>query len=151
MADPEEYRSKEDVEEWRKRDPVSVFGRRLVDDGVLSDDDLEKLDAKAMKRIDEAVEFADNSPFPELDSLYDDIYVYGEQVRGWYSVDERSPEPHRGEHERDSGVIAHELAEAGAAYAGVGDAKERSRRSKPSDEGEGEPAADDRDQEGGGD
>src|SRR3954447_1257760 len=150
MADPEEYRSKEDVEEWRKRDPVNVFGKRLVDEGVLSDTDLEELDSRAMKRIDEAVEFADNSPFPELDSLYDDIYVYGEQVRGWYSVDERSPEPHRGERERDSGVVAHELAEAGAAYAGVGDAEERSRRSsKSSEEGEGEPAADDRDQEGG--
>jgi hypothetical protein len=48
-------------------------------------------------------------------------------------VDERSPEPHRGERERESGVIAHELAEAGAAYAGVGDAEERSRR-KPSED-----------------
>jgi pyruvate dehydrogenase E1 component alpha subunit len=151
MADPEEYRSKEDVEEWRKRDPVNTFGARLVDEGLISDSDLEDFDARAMKRIDEAVEFADNSPFPELDSLYDDIYVYGEQVRGWYSVDERSPEPHRGEHERDSGVVAHELAEAGAAYAGVGDAEERARRSKSSGPGEGEPAGDDRDAEGGAD
>ena len=151
MADPEEYRSKEDVEGWRKRDPINVFKGRLVDEGMLSEEDAEKLDQKAMERIDAAVEFADNSPFPELDSLYDDIYVYGEQVRGWYSVDERSPEPHRGERERDSGVIAHELAEAGAAYAGEGDAEARSRRSKPADEGEGEPAADDRDEEGGGD
>jgi hypothetical protein len=43
------------------------------------------------------------------------------------------------------------LAEAGAAYAGVGDAEERSRRSKPSGDGEGEPAADARDEEGGAD
>jgi pyruvate dehydrogenase E1 component alpha subunit len=151
MADPEEYRSKEDVEEWRKRDPVAVLGQRLVAEDVLAEDDLEKLDQKAMERVDAAVEFADKSPFPELDSLYDDIYVYGEQVRGWYSVDERAPEPHRGERERESGAVAHELAEAGAAYAGVGDAEERARRSKSSDEGEGEPADDDRDQEGGGD
>jgi len=151
MADPEEYRTKEQVEEWRKRDPINVFRDRLVEEGMLSEEDAEKLDAKAMKRIDEAVEFADNSPFPELDSLYDDIYVYGEQVRGWYSVDERSPEPHRGERERESGVIAHELAEAGAAYAGEGDAEARARRSKPSGDGEGEPAADDRDTEGGAD
>jgi hypothetical protein len=136
MADPEEYRSKEDVEEWRKRDPINVLKSRLVDDGMLSEDDAEKLDQKAMERVDAAVEFADNSPFPDLDSLYDDIYVYGEQVRGWYSVDERAPEPHRGEHERDSGVIAHELAEAGAAYAGVGDAEERARRSSKSSEEE---------------
>jgi pyruvate dehydrogenase E1 component subunit alpha len=148
MADPEEYRSKEDVEEWRKRDPVGVLGQRLVGEHLLAQEDLEKLDQKAMERVDAAVDFADKSPFPDLDSLYDDIYVYGEQVRGWYSVDERAPEPHRGERERESGEVAHELAEAGAAYAGVGDAEERARRSSKGDE---EPAADDRDQEGGGD
>ena len=119
-----------------------------------ADDDAEKLDEEAVRVVDEAVEFADNSPFPDLDSLYDDIYVYGDQVRGWYSVDERSPEPHRGEEERESGEVAHELAEAGAAYAGVGDEKERARRSDDSGDegsGEGEPAGDERDEEGGAD
>src|ERR671929_229103 len=67
----------------------------------------------------------------------DEIYVYGDQVKGWYAVDERAPEPHRGEEERASGDVAHELAEAGAAYAGVGDEEERSRRSSGGDEGEG--------------
>src|SRR5437016_3520320 len=126
---------------------------------MLSDGDLEKFDQKAVQRVDEAVEFADNSPFPDLDSLYDDIYVYGDQVRGWYSVDERSPEPHPGEHERESGSVAHDLAEAGAAYASVGDAQQRRRQQHAEDAeedvdeggGEGEPAADDRDQEGGAD
>src|SRR5690242_7392218 len=80
MADPEEYRSKEDVEEWRKRDPVGVLGQRLVSEDVLTDADLEKLDQKATAQVDEATQFADNSAFPELDSLYDDIYVYGDQV-----------------------------------------------------------------------
>jgi hypothetical protein len=87
---------------------------------VLTENDLEKLDGQAMATVDEAVKFADKSPFPDLDSLYDDVYVYGEQVKGWYTVDERSPEPHRGEAERDAPDIAHELAEAGAAYAGEG-------------------------------
>jgi hypothetical protein len=82
--------------------------------------------------IDEATEFADQSPSPELDSLYDDIYVYGDQVRGWYSVDERSPEPHRGEHERESGSVAHDLAEAGARYAAVGETQpSRRKRNNP--------------------
>jgi pyruvate dehydrogenase E1 component alpha subunit len=151
MADPEEYRSKEEVEEWRSRDPINVFRGRLVEEGLLSEDDAEKLDRKAVERVDAAVEFADKSPFPDLDSLYDDIYVYGEQVRGWYSVDERAPEPHRGERERESGEVAHELAEAGAAYAGVGDAEQRSRGSKSDSGGEGEPAGDSRDEQGGGD
>ena len=116
MADPEEYRTKEEVEEWRKRDPIETFGKRLVDDGVLTDKDVEKLDEEAMAKVDEAVEFADKSPFPELASLYDDVYVYGEQVKGWYTVDERSPDTHPGERERDAPAISHELAEAGAAH-----------------------------------
>ena len=50
----------------------------------------------------EAVEFADNSPEPPLESLYDHLYVVGDQVPGWYAVDERTPEPHRGEEEREA-------------------------------------------------
>jgi pyruvate dehydrogenase E1 component alpha subunit len=100
MADPEEYRTKEQVEKWRARDPIVLFGRRLEGEGILSADDREEMDRKAIERVDQAVAFADASPFPEPDSLYDDVYVLGEQVRGWYSVDERTPVPHRGEDER---------------------------------------------------
>src|SRR5438105_3738939 len=151
-ADPEEYRTKEEVEEWRRQDPIVTFRKRLADDDVLSDEDAEALDEKAVKTIDAAVEFADQSPFPDLDSLYDDIYVYGEQVRGWYAVDERSPEVHPGEQEREAGEVAHELAEAGAAYANVGDAQERRRRQRDdAGEGEGEPSSEEREEEGGGD
>ncbi len=100
MADPEEYRTKEQVDAWRARDPIVTFGDRLVQDGVLDADERERLDAEAIARVDEAVAFADASPFPEPDSLYDDVYVLGDQVRGWYSVDERTPTPHRGEDER---------------------------------------------------
>ncbi|MFL5781107.1 MAG: pyruvate dehydrogenase (acetyl-transferring) E1 component subunit alpha [Thermoleophilaceae bacterium] len=155
MADPEEYRTKEEVEEWRRHDPILTFRSKLADEGILADDDAEKLDEQAVKTIDEAVEFADNSPFPELDSLYDDIYVFGDQVRGWHTVDERSPDVHPGEQERDAPDVSHDLAEAGAAYANVGDAKERARRQKDGssddEEGEGEPADEERDEEGGGD
>jgi pyruvate dehydrogenase E1 component alpha subunit len=145
MADPEEYRTKEEVEEWRRRDPIAAFRRRLADEGVISDEDAEELDREAVAAVDESVRFADDSPFPELDSLYDDLYVFGEQVRGWWMVDERSPDAHRGEEERESGQLAHELAEAGAAYAGVGEAQARRRRQR--DAG----TAESRDVEGGGD
>src|SRR4051794_37560747 len=93
MADPEEYRSKEQVEEWRKRDPITNFAEKL------DDVDLEKLDEQVTQRIDEAVEFADESDFPPPDSLYDHIYVLGEQAKGWYTVDERSAGLHKGEDE----------------------------------------------------
>jgi pyruvate dehydrogenase E1 component alpha subunit len=97
MADPEEYRSKEQVEEWRRRDPINTFADRLVQHGMLPDDGLGELDREVVARIDRAVEFADGSAFPPPESLYDHIYVMGDQVEGWYSVDERSAGVHKGE------------------------------------------------------
>jgi pyruvate dehydrogenase E1 component alpha subunit len=140
MADPEEYRTKEEVEEWRARDPIKAFSDRLVDEGVMSREDVERFDAEAIAAVDESVKFADQSPFPDLDSLYDDIYVFDSDVPAWWTVDERSPHVHRGEHERESGEVPHRLAEQGAAYAGV---ERRTRpRDEDKDEGEGEPEDD---------
>jgi len=101
MADPEEYRTKEQVAEWRKRDPITAFGQRLIDAGLIEDGAPERVDEEVLGTVDEAVAFADQSPFPAPESLYDDIYVLGDQVRGWYSVDERSAGVHRGEDERE--------------------------------------------------
>ncbi|MDQ3648630.1 MAG: pyruvate dehydrogenase (acetyl-transferring) E1 component subunit alpha [Actinomycetota bacterium] len=154
MADPEEYRSREEVEEWRGRDPINALRKRVTENGVLSDEEVEKLDSDAMKRIDEAVEFADNSPFPDLAALYDDVYVMeGTPDQAWWLVDQRSPETHRGEDERDAGEMAQQLAEAGAAYAGEDVASERrsQRADRDDDRGEGEPADESRDEVGGGD
>src|SRR5215204_1233098 len=159
MADPEEYRSKDEVEEWRGRDPIQAFGKRLVDEGVVTQNQFEELDGKAIKTVDEAVQFADQSPFPDLDSLYDDVYDFSGDVPGWWTVDERSPEVHRGEREREAGDLPHQLAEAGAAYANVGDQKARSRRRQKGDEDEaggdegggGEVSGDEPEAEGGAD
>jgi pyruvate dehydrogenase E1 component alpha subunit len=71
MADPEEYRSEEDVQEWQKRDPIETFGERLSGEGV----DVEAIDKQAVELVDAAVEFAEQSPFPELDSIYEDLYA----------------------------------------------------------------------------
>jgi pyruvate dehydrogenase E1 component alpha subunit len=137
MADPEEYRSKEEVEEWRERDPIQAFAKRLVDEDVLDREEVEKLDGEAIEAVDGAVKFADKSPFPDLDSLYDDVYVFTDEVPAWWTVDERSPEVHRGEREREAGEVPHELAEKGAAYAGVGDQQARKRRAPKDQDQEG--------------
>jgi len=136
-ADPEVYRTKEEVQQWRERDPIVAFGERLKEEGVLTEEEIEELDRQALEIVDGAVEFADSSPEPPLESLYDNVYVLGEQVQGWYAVDERTPEVHRGEDEREIGKhgTPHDLAEAGAAYAGVGDAQRRQRERNPSGPG----------------
>ena len=107
--------------------------------------------ARLRERVDESVKFADNSAFPELDSLYDHVYLYTGDIPGWWTIDERSPEVHRGEREREAGELPHELAEKGAAYATVGDAQARRRRPSGGDEGEGQPGADPPEEEGGAD
>jgi len=124
---------------------------------VLSEEDAERVDSEAMAIVDEAVTFADQSPFPGLDTLYEDLYVLGDQVKGWLVLDERSPDGHRGELELESGesADAYGLAEAGAAYARAGSAEEREQRGgeeQAGDEGsgEGESAGEERDVEGGG-
>jgi pyruvate dehydrogenase E1 component alpha subunit len=119
-ADPEVYRAKEEVEEWRKKDPITVFQDRLAAEGVISGEEADQLHERVERRVLDAVEFADASPEPPLESLYDHLYVVGDQVPGWYAVDERTPEPHPGEEERQIGAggEARRLAEAGAAYAG---------------------------------
>jgi pyruvate dehydrogenase E1 component alpha subunit len=124
-ADPEVYRKKEEVQEWQQKDPIETFAARLIEEGVISEEDLEEIREEADRIVVEAVEFADASPEPPLESLYDHLYVYGEQVPGWYAVDERSPDTHPGEDERDAGQRAKQLAERGAAYAGPGAAAER--------------------------
>ena len=91
MADPEEYRSREEVERWRERDPLPAFAERLEQEGALDAAARTAIDEHARARVDAAVTFAEASPFPAPESLYDDVYVLGEQVQGWYSV--RTSEP----------------------------------------------------------
>ena len=119
-ADPEVYREKEEVEEWRRKDPIESFARRCIEAAKLTEKEVEKLWQEADEIVTEAVAFADASPEPPLASLYDGLYVGSEQLPGWYAVDERTPDPHPGEEERDASKRAQDLAEKGAAYAGAG-------------------------------
>jgi hypothetical protein len=57
-----------------------------VREGVIDEDERTRIDEQAIARVDAAVEFADASPFPTPESLYDDVYVLDQEVRGWYSV-----------------------------------------------------------------
>jgi pyruvate dehydrogenase E1 component alpha subunit len=130
-ADPEVYREREEVEEWREKDPIETFAKRCVEDGVLGEREVQEVRDKAEEQVLAAVEFADASPEPALDTLYESLYVL--EGEGWYAVDERSPEPHRGEREEESmPAAARELAEAGAAYAGQPDGP----RPNPAEQGD---------------
>jgi pyruvate dehydrogenase E1 component alpha subunit len=84
MADPEEYRTKEEVGQWRERDPVPRFGEELERAGVLDGAARAEIEREAAERVEQAVAFAEASPFPEAGSLYEDVYVVDDQAKGRY-------------------------------------------------------------------
>ncbi len=132
-ADPEVYREREEVEEWREKDPIENFAQRCINEGVLGEREIGQARELAEEEVARAVEFAEASPEPPLDTMYEHLYALTDYPGGWYAVDERSPEPHRGEHEAEMPERARELAEAGAAYA---DEEDDSFRPNPAIQGD---------------
>ncbi len=74
-SDPRVYRTKEEEKTWKTKDPVLDFERRLVEWGVLKEAEVKRLEEAVAKEIDQAEEFALNSPYPSIESLYDDLYT----------------------------------------------------------------------------
>ena len=75
MSDPAKYRSKEEVEEYKQRDPVEVVKNTLVKNGWASDKELDALEAKIQAIVEESVKFAEESPYPNPKEAYTDVYV----------------------------------------------------------------------------
>jgi len=76
MTDPAYYRTREEEKEWRTtRDPIGIFEKHLLDAGLAAQADFDENDAKAIQIAEEAAEFAENSPFPEPEELYNDITI----------------------------------------------------------------------------
>ena len=75
MGDPERYRESEEVDQWREDDPIGIFRAYLTDTGVFSSDDLTKEEELVDQEIEEAVEFAESSPNPPPEALFENIYA----------------------------------------------------------------------------
>ena len=77
MYDAELYRSKAEVEDWKKRCPIAAFTRRLQDENLLSDTDLEKIEGDIAREINEAVAFAEAGTWESVEDLT--RFVYSER------------------------------------------------------------------------
>jgi pyruvate dehydrogenase E1 component alpha subunit len=75
VVDPDRYRPKEEVEQGRERDPITIFANRLKAAGTIDDDGLRGVEERVDHDIDEAVRFAEESPDPEVSGLMDYIYA----------------------------------------------------------------------------
>jgi pyruvate dehydrogenase E1 component alpha subunit len=75
MSDPAKYRTKDEVEEYKQRDPVDVVKNVLVKNKWVSEKELEELDNKIAAIVDESVKFAEESSFPDPSEALTDVYV----------------------------------------------------------------------------
>ncbi|MDH3679516.1 MAG: thiamine pyrophosphate-dependent dehydrogenase E1 component subunit alpha [Acidimicrobiia bacterium] len=68
------YRTDEELERWKQRDPIELLEARLPELGVLSVEEIEAVHAAVEADVEEAIQFAEDSPLPEADTLLDDVY-----------------------------------------------------------------------------
>lgn len=76
VGDPEMYRTREEVkEQYETNDPIKHFEKRALQDNLLTKKEMEAIKAEVEKAIEESLEFARTSPYPEVEELFNDLYV----------------------------------------------------------------------------
>jgi pyruvate dehydrogenase E1 component alpha subunit len=75
MSDPAKYRAKEEVDEYKEQDPLINVKNKILENSYANDEELKKLEKDIKDIIQEAVEFAENSPLPDESELYTDVYI----------------------------------------------------------------------------
>jgi len=74
-SDPRKYRTREEEQEWKKRDPIATLEARMKAEGVATEEEVAKVMAEAESAVKTAADFALNSPWPSPSGLYEDVYV----------------------------------------------------------------------------
>jgi pyruvate dehydrogenase E1 component alpha subunit len=69
------YRTREEIDEWKRRDPIVRFRQRLVNGGILTEQAAEEIDAQALQLVEAAVAFAESSPEPDPSTLLEYVYA----------------------------------------------------------------------------
>jgi TPP-dependent pyruvate/acetoin dehydrogenase alpha subunit len=69
------YRPEKEIDEWKKKDPIERLKKDLIDKGLIKMKDFTDMEKDFTAKLDEAVEFANNSPLPQVSALYEDVYI----------------------------------------------------------------------------
>lgn len=75
MSDPAKYRTKEELEAKKKEDPIIRLKSYLLQHDLSTNEELDAIDDEVKKEVQASVEFAEKSPFPPLESIYEDVYA----------------------------------------------------------------------------
>ncbi|WP_194973687.1 pyruvate dehydrogenase (acetyl-transferring) E1 component subunit alpha [Aquiflexum lacus] len=74
MSDPQKYRTREEVEEYKGRDPIEQVKKTIMDNKILTEDEITAIDKKVKKQVEDAVKFAEESPWPDGQDAFKDVY-----------------------------------------------------------------------------
>jgi len=85
MSDPAKYRTREEVEKYREKDPIARLQNYLYTHNLVTNEDLDRIEEEVAAEVAEAVAFAEASPYPHPEELYQDVYVQSDYpfLRGW--------------------------------------------------------------------
>jgi pyruvate dehydrogenase E1 component alpha subunit len=75
MSDPQKYRTKQEVEDYKAKDPIKRVADTIIENNFATKKEIEKIDTKVKLIVEESVRFAEESPLPEKDELYEDVYI----------------------------------------------------------------------------
>lgn len=75
MSDPAKYRTREELEEFQRQDPILVLKARMIDAKMINNDEYKKMDDEVKAEVQDAIDFAESSDEPPLETIYEDVYV----------------------------------------------------------------------------
>jgi pyruvate dehydrogenase E1 component alpha subunit len=75
ISDPQKYRTKEEVEEYKHRDPIAAVLKTIYDKKLATEEEIKQIDERVEKAVTDSVKFAEESPWPSDDEVLKDVYV----------------------------------------------------------------------------
>ena len=75
------YRTTEEIESWKKKDPIERLAKKLIADKIITKKKMDALKKRVLREIEEAIAYANESEFPALEEMYEDVYVEGDDRR----------------------------------------------------------------------
>jgi len=75
MSDPGNYRTRAEIEKYQERDPIKLFAASLLEEKIVEQKGLDEIDRQVREVVEDALRFADESPLPDPEELYTDVYA----------------------------------------------------------------------------
>jgi pyruvate dehydrogenase E1 component alpha subunit len=75
ISDPQKYRTKEEVEEYKNQDPITALLKTIIDNKLATEEEINQINERVNKAVEESVKFAEESPWPSDDEVLKDVYV----------------------------------------------------------------------------